>query len=39
VKLTLLPDRLHAEMIRVADSEADQPVFQVRDKFDILKKP
>ena len=39
VKLTLLPDRLHAEMVRVADSEADQPVFQVRDKFDILKKP
>jgi hypothetical protein len=39
MKLMLLPDRLHAEMIRVADSEADEPVFQVKDKFDILVKP
>jgi hypothetical protein len=38
VKLTLLPDRLHAEMIRVADPEADEPVFQVKDKFDIFVK-
>jgi calcineurin-like phosphoesterase family protein len=38
VKLTLLPDRLQAEMIRVADPEAEEPVFQVKDKFDILVK-
>jgi hypothetical protein len=38
VKLTLLPDRLHAEMIRVADPEADAPVFQVKDQFDIALK-
>jgi hypothetical protein len=39
VKLTLLPDRLRAEMIRVADPEIDEPVFQVKDKFDIPVKP
>jgi hypothetical protein len=39
VKLTLLPDRLHAEMIRVTDPEADEPAFQVKDKFDIPVKP
>jgi hypothetical protein len=39
VKLTLLPDRLHAEMVRVADPEADDPSWQVKDKFDILVKP
>jgi hypothetical protein len=39
VRLTLLKDRLHAEMIRVSDPEADEPSFQVKDKFDILVKP
>jgi hypothetical protein len=39
VKFTLLADRLQGEMIRVADYEADQPSFQVKDKFDILVKP
>jgi hypothetical protein len=39
VRLTLLKDRLRAEMVRVADPEADEPSFQVKDKFDILVKP
>ncbi len=39
VRLTLLKDRLRAEMVRVTDSEADAPSFQVKDKFDILVKP
>jgi acid phosphatase type 7 len=39
VRFTLLADRLHAEMIRVQDPEADEPSFQVKDRFDILVKP
>jgi hypothetical protein len=39
MKLTLLKDRLHAEMIRVADPDADEPSFHMKDKFDILVKP
>jgi len=39
VKLTVLPDRLHAEMIRVTDPDAAEPSWQVKDKFDILVKP
>jgi len=39
VRLTLLKDRLHAEMVRVTDPEGDEPSFQVKDKFDILVKP
>jgi hypothetical protein len=39
MKLTLLPDRLHAEMVRVMDPDADEPSFHVKDKFDILVKP
>ncbi len=39
VKMTLLKDRLHAEMVRVSDPEADEPSFQVKDRFDLLVKP
>ena len=39
VKLTLLADRLHTEMIRVTDPYADEPSFQVKDKFDLAVKP
>ncbi|HVP00887.1 MAG TPA: metallophosphoesterase [Bryobacteraceae bacterium] len=39
VKLTLLADRLHAEMVKLIDPEADQPVWQVKDTFDLLVKP
>jgi len=39
MKLTLLPDRLHAEMVRVMDPDADEPSFHVKDKFDIFVKP
>jgi hypothetical protein len=39
VKLTVLPDRLHAEMIRVTDPDAGEPSWQVKDNFDILVKP
>ena len=39
VKLTVLPDRLHAEMIRVTDPDAGEPSWQVKDKFDIVVKP
>jgi hypothetical protein len=38
MRLTLLPDRLHAEMVRVTDPDADEPSWQVKDKFDILVK-
>ncbi len=39
VRLTLLPERLHAEMVRVTDPDADEPSWQVKDKFDIPVKP
>jgi hypothetical protein len=39
MRLTLLPDRLHAEMVRVTDPDADEPSFHVKDKFDIPVKP
>jgi hypothetical protein len=39
VKLTVLPDRLHAEMVRVTDPDAGEPSWQVKDKFDIVVKP
>jgi hypothetical protein len=39
MRLTLLKDRLRAEMVRVTDPEADEPSFQVKDKLDILVKP
>lgn len=39
VKFTLQRDRLHAEMIRVADPDAGRPTWQVKDTFDILAKP
>ena len=39
VRFTLLADRLHAEMIRVLDPEADEASFQVKDRFDILVRP
>jgi hypothetical protein len=38
VKLTLQRDRLHAEMIRVLDADADEPTFQVKDTFDLAVK-
>ncbi len=38
MRLTLLPDRLHADMVRVLDPDADQPTFHVKDKFDIFMK-
>jgi hypothetical protein len=38
MRLTLLPDRLHAEMVRVTDPDADEPSWQVKDKFDITVK-
>jgi acid phosphatase type 7 len=38
VRFTLLPDRLHAEMIRVLDPDADEPAYQVKDRFDISVK-
>jgi len=39
VKLTVLPDRLHAEMVRVTDPDAGEPSWQVKDNFDLLVKP
>ena len=38
VKLTVLPDRLHAEMVRVTNPDASEPSFQVKDNFDIVVK-
>jgi len=35
----VLPDRLHAEMVRVTDPDAGEPSWQVKDKFDIVVKP
>ena len=39
VRITLLADRLHAEMIRVSDPDAEEPAYQVKDRFDITVKP
>jgi hypothetical protein len=39
VRFTLQKDLLHAEMVRVADPDADERSFQVKDRFDISVKP
>lgn len=39
VKFTLEPDRLHAAMYRVADPEAESLGVQLKDSFDLHRKP
>jgi hypothetical protein len=39
VKLTLEKDRLHAQMYRVADPEAQTLAVELKDSFDLMAKP
>jgi hypothetical protein len=39
VKFTLRKDRLHAEMVKLLDPEAEKSSWAVKDQFDLLVKP